>query len=64
MSRSSAEPRDAAKKLKDAYRVLLICHRNPDGDAIGSELALAELAGKIGVEAVIFNRDETPANTP
>jgi phosphoesterase RecJ-like protein len=58
----SADPRDASIKLKEAYRVLLTCHRNPDGDAIGSELALAELAGKIGVKAVIVNRDETPAN--
>lgn len=54
--------RDAADKLKESYRVLLTCHRNPDGDAIGSELGLAELADKIGVEAVIINRDETPAN--
>jgi phosphoesterase RecJ-like protein len=59
---NSADPRDAATKLKETYRVLLTCHRNPDGDAIGSELALAELAGKIGVKAVIVNRDETPAN--
>ncbi len=51
-----------AIKLKEAYRVLLTCHRNPDGDAIGSELAMAELAEKIGVEAVIVNRDATPAN--
>jgi phosphoesterase RecJ-like protein len=62
VTNSSADPRDAAIKLKEAYRVLLTCHRNPDGDAIGSELALAELAEKIGVEAVIVNRDETPAN--
>jgi phosphoesterase RecJ-like protein len=54
--------RDAADKLKESYRILLTCHRNPDGDAIGSELGLAELAEKIGVEAVIVNRDETPAN--
>lgn len=54
--------RDAANKLKGSYRVLLTCHRNPDGDAIGSALALAELAEKIGVEAVIVNRDQTPAN--
>jgi len=58
----SADPRDAAIKLKEAYRALFTCHRNPDGDAIGSELALAELAEKIGVTAVIINRDETPAN--
>ena len=54
--------RDAANKLKESYRVLLTCHRSPDGDAIGSALALAELAEKIGVEAIIVNRDETPAN--
>jgi phosphoesterase RecJ-like protein len=58
----STDPHDAAIKLKESYRVLLTCHRNPDGDAIGSELAIAELAEKIGVEAVIVNRDATPAN--
>jgi phosphoesterase RecJ-like protein len=29
---------------------------------VGSELAIAELADKIGVKTVIVNRDETPAN--
>jgi phosphoesterase RecJ-like protein len=62
VTKKSTDPRDAAVKLKDAYRVLLTCHRNPDGDAIGSELAIAELAEKIGVKAAIANRDETPAN--
>jgi phosphoesterase RecJ-like protein len=62
MTKKSSGPRDSAVKLKKAYRVLLTCHRNPDGDAIGSELALAELAEKIGVKSVIVNRDETPAN--
>jgi phosphoesterase RecJ-like protein len=59
---TSADPRKAAIRLKEAYRVLLTCHRNPDGDALGSELAIAELAEKIGVETVIVNRDKTPAN--
>jgi phosphoesterase RecJ-like protein len=62
MTKKSPDPRDAAVKLKEAYRVLLTCHRNPDGDAIGSELAIAELAEQIGVKAVIVNRDATPAN--
>jgi phosphoesterase RecJ-like protein len=62
VTKSSSDPRDAAIKLKESYRALLTCHRNPDGDAIGSELALAELAEKIGVEPVIVNRDATPAN--
>ena len=62
MTTTSTDPRDAAIKLSEAYRILLTCHRNPDGDAIGSELAIAELAEKRGVKAVIVNRDETPAN--
>ena len=62
MVNKSSDPRDAAVKLKQAFRALITCHRNPDGDAFGSELALAELAEKIGVKTVIINRDETPAN--
>jgi phosphoesterase RecJ-like protein len=59
---TGADPRDAANRLKESYRALLTCHRNPDGDAIGSALALAELAQMIGVETAIVNRDATPAN--
>jgi phosphoesterase RecJ-like protein len=59
---TGTNPHDAAIKLSEAYRILLTCHRNPDGDAIGSELAIAELAEKSGVKAVIVNRDDTPAN--
>ena len=62
MTPTSSNPKDAAKRFKGAYRILLTCHRNPDGDSIGSELALAELADRIGVGAVIVNRDPTPAN--
>jgi len=58
----SQDPGDAVKRFKGSYRALLTCHRNPDGDAIGSELALAELADRIGVGTVIVNRDPTPAN--
>jgi len=62
MSNVSSDPHDAAIMLKEAYRALITCHRNPDGDAIGSELAIAELGGRIGVDSVIVNRDETPTN--
>jgi bifunctional oligoribonuclease and PAP phosphatase NrnA len=58
----SPDPAAAVKRLKDAYRVLVTCHRNPDGDALGSELGLAELADRLGVETVIVNHDATPAN--
>jgi phosphoesterase RecJ-like protein len=50
----------AVDRLRRARRVLLTSHRNPDGDAIGSELALAELATAFDVEPVIVNRDAAP----
>jgi phosphoesterase RecJ-like protein len=59
---TSSHPGEAVKRLKEAYRVLITCHRNPDGDALGSELALAEMADRLGVQVVIVNRDRTPAN--
>ncbi|MCJ7753709.1 MAG: bifunctional oligoribonuclease/PAP phosphatase NrnA [Thermoanaerobaculales bacterium] len=62
MSLKSTHPAEAVRKLKEAYRVLITCHRNPDGDALGSELALAEMARRLGVQTVIVNRDRTPAN--
>lgn len=62
MSLASAHPAEAVRRLKEAYRVLITCHRNPDGDALGSELALAEMASRMGVKSVIVNRDRTPAN--
>lgn len=62
MTPTSNHPRDAAEALKKAYRVLVTGHRNPDGDAIGSALALAEMANRLGVEASIVNRDPTPTN--
>jgi len=54
------DPALAVDRLRDARRVLLTSHRNPDGDAIGSELALAELASAFGIETVIVNRDPAP----
>jgi len=55
------DPSLAVERLRRAQRILLTCHRNPDGDAIGSELALAELANAMGAEATIVNRDPAPA---
>ncbi len=60
MTLTGNDPSLAVERLRRAQRVLLTCHRNPDGDAIGSELALAELAAAFGVEAVIVNRDPAP----
>jgi phosphoesterase RecJ-like protein len=56
------DPSPAVARLRRASRALLTSHRNPDGDAVGSELALAELATALGVTTVIVNRDPAPSN--
>lgn len=60
MTPTGNDPQLAVDRLRAAKRVLLTCHRNPDGDAIGSELALAELAASFGSETLIVNRDPAP----
>lgn len=62
MSRASTDPRQAVQTLSEAFRALITCHRSPDGDALGSALALAALARELGTEAVIVNRDPAPSN--
>ena len=43
------------------YRSFLItAHTNPEGDALGSELAFCSLLKKLGKRAIIINEDELP----
>ena len=51
----------AVGRLRAAKRALFTCHARPDGDAIGSQLALAELAESFGVAVEIVNRDPAPS---
>ena len=51
----------ALARLRRASRVLLTSHAAPDGDALGSELGLAEVARALGIAATIVNRDPHPA---
>jgi phosphoesterase RecJ-like protein len=43
-------------------RFLLTSHSRPDGDSIGSQLAMAFALRALGKEAVIVNRDPAPAH--
>lgn len=61
MTRATLDPRLLLKRLERAHRVLIVGHRNPDGDSLGSAIGLADLAGKMGVEAVLINHDEASA---
>ncbi len=45
------------------HRIFLItAHERPDGDALGSELALYHMLRNLGKEVAIYNQDPTPAN--
>ena len=61
MPEVTRDPAAAVGRLRSARRVLITSHSAPDGDAIGSELGLAELAQRLGVKTEIINRDPCPA---
>ncbi|MFA5810774.1 MAG: bifunctional oligoribonuclease/PAP phosphatase NrnA [bacterium] len=49
-------------RLKGAGRFLVASHYSPDGDGIGSTLALGNVLSKMGKDVVLYNRDGVPAN--
>ena len=48
--------------LREKDRFLVACHENPEGDAIGSELALTLALRKMGKTATVLNADPVPGN--
>jgi len=46
--------------IESAKRVAVLTHTNPDGDAIGSSLALALALGKMGLDAQVVIPDGLP----
>lgn len=46
--------------LQDKKTILVTTHLNPDGDAIGSQMALAFYLERIGKEVVLINSDPAP----
>jgi len=55
-------PSRIAEQLAQAHHVLITSHRNPDGDALGSCLALQLILKAQGVAATVWLRDAVPAN--
>jgi phosphoesterase RecJ-like protein len=51
-----------ARAFRERDRFLLACHENPEGDAIGSELALALALREMGKSVTVLNADPVPAN--
>lgn len=57
---STVSPGELAEWVRDAGRVLLITHVRPDGDAVGSTLAIARAAGLAGVRTSLAYAGELP----
>jgi phosphoesterase RecJ-like protein len=49
-----------AKVVVGADQILVLSHMRPDGDAIGSQLALALALRKIGKTVTAWNEDALP----
>ena len=46
--------------INDATSIVLCCHMNPDGDALGSSLGWAEYLSSLGKESVVIVPDQYP----
>lgn len=53
---------EIGSRIRLAKRIAVIAHVRPDGDAIGSTLALASVLREIGKDAVSCNEDGVPSN--
>jgi bifunctional oligoribonuclease and PAP phosphatase NrnA len=59
-SGSSATCSQVAAEIRTRQRFVLSCHVRPDGDAIGSELAMAYALRHLGKTVRVVNRDPAP----
>jgi phosphoesterase RecJ-like protein len=51
---------EAKKLLQDSKKIVIIPHRNPDGDAMGSTLALYHFLKKLNHQPVVISPNEFP----
>ena len=51
-----------AERIKQARRVAIFSHMRPDGDAVGSSLALALALDRLGIECDVCNESSMPSN--
>lgn len=48
--------------INSCKRIMVTTHMNPDGDGLGSELAVWRLMSQVGKETLILNSDPVPEN--
>ncbi|RMD87733.1 MAG: bifunctional oligoribonuclease/PAP phosphatase NrnA [Candidatus Dadabacteria bacterium] len=56
----SEDFRKVAHFLKNQQKVAILCHYNPDGDAVGASLALRLALKALGVDVALFNQSKIP----
>ena len=54
-------PEDLLRRVRKGNRFLVTSHTSPDGDALGSTLALANALREMGKDVVALNCDGVPA---
>jgi phosphoesterase RecJ-like protein len=60
MTQSMSNPAIIAEALKGCSSVLISAHKNPDGDALGSQLGLMLALDKMGKSVFVHNLDPVP----
>jgi len=60
MTKDRATLEQAAERINAASSVLVTCHRGPDGDSVGSMIALASMLKRRDVPVTIYNPDLVP----
>ena len=50
------------EKVEEANSICILSHINPDGDSLGSSIALKLMLEKMGKEVAVFNEDEIHPN--
>ena len=58
---TAASREQILREIRDAERFILVTHENPDGDALGSLVAMNEALGRLGKDSLMFMAaDEFP----
>ncbi len=60
MKRNERGLKEVAELVSSSDRFLITAHERPDGDAIGSILAMGDLLRRGGKEVVMYTQDEVP----
>lgn len=48
--------------IADNHRFVVVAHQSPDGDAVGSSLAMTLLLDQLGKDVTVYNQDPIPYN--